>query len=272
MSLDSNLRRYLFFGSLVLLAAVGAACNSSQEGSPLGLLQQSYDRSKDIETFRAHMELEMVVPGESAVMTVDMETGRDGRVSTAMSIDASGYVQSIEMIVAEPYVYLKAPGQGWTQMSAAAMAESSGQPLEAVTDPTALYSSLFPIEDVPWDLYVVRSLGTEDVDGVQTEHLSIEFDFQEIWGYLDEAQRQRLLRAGPDSEANMEEALGVLEVGGVEVWIDDQGYSRRAVMEIGFGGEALASLGSEEMSMKMDIRTFDINEEIIIDLPEGYEG
>ena len=42
-------------------------------------------------------------------------------------------------------------------------------------------------------------------------------------------------------------------------------------MEIVFEGDGLASLGDEKASMKMDMRIFDINNEITIRLPEGYE-
>ena len=68
----------------------------------------------------------------------------------------------------------------------------------------------------------------------------------------------------------MEDMIKAMEVRGLEVWIDDQGYTRRTIMEIVFSGEALVSLDGQA-SMKLEMGIFDINEEITIRLPEGYE-
>ena len=271
MFLDLCSRGYLALSLLVLLAVICAGCGSGQPQSPLEVLQRSYERGKDIKSFRAQMDMEITVPDENMVMTVDIETGRDGRVRTVIDIDTLGDNQPIEMIIAEPYVFVEVPDKGWTQISAQAIAESTGQSVDAVTAPTAFYSSLFPTQEVPWELYVVESLGPQEMDGVETEHLSVEFDFREVWQHLGEEQRERFLQASPDPGVAREQLIEALEVRGVEVWIDDQGYSRRAVMEIRFSGEGLASLGGGPMSMKMDMRISDINKEITIALPEGYE-
>ena len=271
MSIYSSLIRYFVFGSLVLLAAAGAACGSGGPDTPLEVLQDSYERGKDIKSFRAHMVMEITVPDEKVFVTVDMEKGQDGRVRTVTDIDVSGDKQSVEMIIANPYVFVKVPDRGWTQISAETIAESTGQSLEAMTNPTAFYNSLFPAQEVPWELYAVESLGREVVDGVETEHLSIQFDFREVWNHLNEEQKQQFLRASPDPDIDIEELILAMEVSGVEVWIDDKGYSRRSVLEISFGGEALRSLGVGEMSMKLDMFIFDIDKKITIGFPEGYE-
>ena len=183
MLLSLFLRRF-FFGPLVLLITVSAACASASTPTPtptptpthtptpltpLEILQQSHERSKNIKSFRSHLDLEISVLDERVVMIVDMEMGKDGRMRNVMGIDTPDGKQSIEMIVAGPYVYLKDPDAGWTQVSAEAIARSAGQSLDAVSDPTAFYSNLFPAQDVPWDLYAVKSLGREELDGIQTE-------------------------------------------------------------------------------------------------------
>ena len=254
--------RLLVFGFFVILATASAACGSSQPQSPLEVLQRSHDRSKDIESFRAHIELDIMTPDGPVLMASDMEACRNGRVRTVISIDAFGDKESFETIVAEPYVYVELPDEGWTQVSAATIAASIGQSLEAVSDPTAFYSSLFPIQDVPWELYAVESLGREEVDGVQTEHLSIQFDFQKIWQHLDEEQRQQFLQASPGSDEAIEYVVETTEVERVEVWIDDKGYTRRAIVEELAGG----------MSIKLDMRMFDINRDITIKLPEDFQS
>ena len=278
MSPHSLLSKNLVFGLLVLLVAFGASCAARsvhtptpvEPLSPLEVLQQSNKRGKDIKSFRAHMDMEITTPDEGGVITIDMEAGTDGRVRTLIEIDSFGDKQSIETIIAEPHVYVDVPGRGWVQMSAEAVARSAGQPVEAISDPTAFYSSLFPAQKVPWELYVVESLGREEVDGVETERLSIKFDFQKIWQHLDEEQKQQFFQTSLDPELTKEELVEAMEVRGLEVWIDDQGYPRRTVMEIVFSGEALVSLDGEA-SMKLDMRMFDINEEITIRLPEGYQ-
>ena len=280
MPLNSFLRRCLISGSLVLIGTVGAACASEPTPtltptptplSPLELLQRSYERGKDIKSFRTHVDMEIATPDEHVVMVVDVETGQDGRVRSVLEVAEAGDKQSVEMIIALHYVYVKVPDAGWTQMSARTMAESSGQSLEVLSEPTAFYSSLFPTQNVPWQLYKVESLGMEQLDGIQAEHLSIAFDFKQIWDHLDEEQKQQLLQASPDPDVSSEDLIGAMQVDGVEVWIDDEGYSRRTIMEIVFEGDGLASLGDEKASMKMDMRIFDINNEITIRLPEGYE-
>ena len=256
-------------GSVILLATAIAACASGPQ-TPLEVLQRSHERSNDIESFRAQMDLEITGPDELVLVVSEIETGRDGRIQTVINIDAFGDKQSFEMIVAEPYVYMKLSDAGWTQMSTATIAASTGQSLESFSDPTAFYGSLFPAQDVPWELYLVESLGLEEVDGVQTEHLSIQFDFQEIWQHLDEEQKQQFLQASPDPDITIDAVVEALEVRGVEVWIDDKGYPRRTVMEFSFSGEVFSSIGGE-LSTRIDMRMFDINDEITIRLPEGYE-
>ena len=102
--------------------------------------------------------MEITTPDEHVVMVVDVETGQDGRVRSVLEVAEAGDKQSVEMIIALHYVYVKVPDAGWTQMSARTMAESSGQSLEVLSEPTAFYSSLFPTQNVPWQLYKVDSL------------------------------------------------------------------------------------------------------------------
>ena len=167
--------------------------------------------------------MEITTPDEQVVMAVDMETGEDGRVRSVLEVEEAGNKQSVEMIIAAPYVYVNVPDAGWTQMSLRALAESGGQSLDVLSDPTAFYSSLFPAQGVPWELYTVESLGLEQLDSVQAEHLSIEFDFQEIWGHLDEEQKRQLLQVSPGPDVSFEYLIGAIQVDGVEVWIDARG-------------------------------------------------
>ena len=64
------------------------------------------------------MDLDITTPEGQVLITTDIETGMDGRVRTVLEIDAFGEKQTIEMVVAGPYVYVDVPDSGWTQMSA----------------------------------------------------------------------------------------------------------------------------------------------------------
>ena len=265
------IKRSFLLGALAIPAATYGACGSPEPRTPLEVLQHSFERSKDIKNFRAHMDLGITTPDEQVRMA--METGRNGRVRTDLNIDIDidGDKQTFQTIIAKPYVYVHVPDAGWDQMSLEAIAESTGQSLHTISDPMASYTNLFPAQEVPWELYVVESLGHEKVDGIQTEHLSIQFDFHEVWQHLDEDQKVQFIQASTAPKVAIEQLIEAVEVRGVEVWIDDQGYTRRTTMEIRFIGETLASLGGGEVSTKIDARIFDINKEITINLPEGYE-
>ena len=72
---------------------------------------------EDIKSFRTHVDMEITTPDEHVVMVVDVETGQDGRVRSVLEVAEAGDKQSVEMIIALHYVYVKVPDAGWTQMS-----------------------------------------------------------------------------------------------------------------------------------------------------------
>jgi hypothetical protein len=150
------------------------------------------------------VDLEVTILGELVLTAVDMEMGRGGRIRSVYNIDVYGGKLSFEAIIADPLFYLNVPGEGWIQMKTKTIGEETGLALEALNDPMAFYGGLFPDGGVPWELYTVESLGQEEVDGVQTEHLSIEWDIQEIWNHMDEEQKQRLFQGIPVSDINKE--------------------------------------------------------------------
>jgi hypothetical protein len=57
------------------------------------------------------------------------------------------------------------------------------------------------------------------------------------------------------------DGLGDLAINEIEVWIDEEGYIRRILM-----GIAMSSASSVRFDMKM----FDFNDDITVDLPASY--
>ena len=145
-------------------------------------------------------------------------------------------------------------------MDAGALAAVTGQPLEALNDPTGFYNNLFPGEDVPWQLYEIESLGTEVVDGVETEHLGIQMDFAEILDRMDKETKEQISQTMALGGLSGVGALKQVDVTKLEVWIDDSGYNRRTIMEMTLGADA---------AMALDMRMFDFDQTISIELPEN---
>ena len=259
---------------LLLVAFTGPvlACDNPQAitsvenvklSAPVQLLKWSFENTKQLHSFRAHIDLEMTMLGQELPISMEMAVAENQRIRMLMTMGTPQGKMDLETIMAEEYVFTRLPGMGWIRMSSGALTGLTGQPLQALNDPMALYKNLFPGEDVPWELYTVEYMDTEDVDGVQTEHLSIRIDVPEIWQRMDKETKDQFGQAFALGGVGTAEALQQIQVNGLEVWIDGEGYNRRTVMEVVLG---------REMSMNLDMRMFDFNEEIEIDLPETYGG
>ena len=153
-------------------------------------------------------------------------------------------------------------GEGWFRMDLEAAAQAAGVSAEMLADPRmSLFKSFFSAEDLPWELYRVDSAGREKIDGAQTEHLNIQVDFKELWGSLDSREKDQFAQAFAVPGLEIGEIFEETEVRGMEVWIDDRGFQRRATVDMLLG---------DFMSMKMDMRMFDFDQDIRIELPKDY--
>ncbi|MCH8281039.1 MAG: hypothetical protein IIC96_10210 [Chloroflexi bacterium] len=251
----------------VLIIACGTAQGSTSAGStvldgPAALLAQSFESSKDIKSFRATIEMDMTMLGQQTPLTLEMQKSRDGRVRMVMSMTAAGASMNIETIMSEEGFFTKMPGVGWVSLGSGALPGITGQSMPGLDDPMGFYNNLFPSEDIPWELYNVEFLGSEETDGVATEHLSIGMDFNQIWERLGKDTRSQFSEVFALGGLGSQPALAELELKRLEVWIDGEGYNRRTVMEMALG---------EDSTMAMDIRMSDFNQEITIDLPQKYQ-
>ena len=263
------------FGVLAVLAVLTVACGTSQGSTsagsivldgPAALLAQSFESSKDIKSFRATIEMDMAMLGQQIPLTMEMEKSRDDRVRMVMSMTATGTAagagMNIETIMSEEGFFTKMPGVGWVSVSSGALAGITGQSMPGLDDPMRFYNNLFPSEDIPWELYNVEFLGSEETDGVATEHLSIAMDFNQIWERLGKDTKSQFSEVFSLGGLGSQPALAELELKRLEVWIDGEGYNRRTVMEMAL---------TDVTTMAMDIRMSDFNQEITIELPQNYQ-
>lgn len=256
------------FGLLaVLVAACGTSQGTTSVGSivldgPAALLAKSVESSNNIESFRANIEMDMAMLGQQIPLTMEMEQSREGRVRMLMSMTLAGASMDIETIISDDGLFTKMPGLGWVSMSSGALAGITGQSMPGLEDPMGFYDNLFPSEDIPWELYTVELLGSEPIDGVGTQHLSIAMDFKEIWERLGKDTKSQFSGVFSLAGLGSQPAPADLELKRLEVWIDEEGYNRRTVMEMALG---------DESSMAMDMRMFDFNQDITIELPQNVQ-
>ena len=261
----------ILFGVLAVLAAMTVACGTSQGSTspgsvvldgPAALLARSIEGSKDIKSFRATIKMDMAILGQRIPLTMDIEKSQDDRLRMVMSMTAAGASMEIETIMSEEGFFTKMPGVGWVSMSSGALAGITGQSMPELGDPMGFYNNLFPSEEIPWELYNVELLGSQEIDGVATQHLSIGIDFNQIWKRLGKDTKSQLSEVFSLGGLGTQPALAELELKRLEVWIDGEGYNRRTVMEMALG---------DETTMGMDIRMSDFNQEITIELPQNYQ-
>ena len=243
--------------------------------TPLELYKSSFERTSGVRSFRSRVDIETKMLGQNLPVSMDIEMGQDGRMRMITAMDMPDGNLDFEMVIDGSYVYLKMPdimnilSIGWVRMGIEEVEELTGQSLGLdIND--YFGARLFPDDDVPWELHTVESLGREELDGVPTERLSVQVDFPKYIEQLDDEDLGQLLEAvelsGALSDlAGLQELMDQMALLGMEVWIDDEGYTRRTLMEV-----EMALLGGE-ISTSIDMRMFDFDEEIQIELPEDYQ-
>jgi hypothetical protein len=103
----------------------------------------------------------------------------------------------------------------------------------------------------------VEDLGTEDVDGVSTDHVGVELDLDAALEAAPEDARAVFIENIDEQRAN-----GVVDNLDGEVWIDQDGLVRR--VSYGFG--LSAQMGGGEMTAVVDLS--EIGETVDIDIPD----
>ena len=227
----------------------------------LELFKGSYQVMDTVGSFRSHMDIDGSVEGEDVTISMDFVLSQQDMMHSTLVVDTPDGKQSIESVIARPYVYIKIPGEGWLRMDLEALAGLSGQSEQGFSDPRGFSNSFFPTENIPWELYKVSSMGRDRIDGVPVEHLSIQFDFQEVWSQLDSEPRGLFGQSFGVGGLDVQEFVQQIEIKPLEFWVDAQGYNRRFAMDMLMG---------DDMSLTIDMWMFDFNKDVVIDVPQDY--
>ena len=157
-----------------------------------------------------------------------------------------------ESVIAPPDAYIKTPEDGWVRMS------GQGDLSALEVD---LLESFSPMDELGWDMFSVRSLGTERMDGTEAEHLQVDVDIQRLWERLAEESGDLFAFMFTEEMTASAQEMGDQMEFGLDLWVDKQGYARRTEMRILIGGE---------MAVDMTLRLYDIDEDIVVKLPRDY--
>jgi hypothetical protein len=225
------------------------------------LLQRSLLLTDALQSFRAHVDMDMKMQGQDFPLSFDMSKAVNGRMHLVMDMGALAGGMRMEMIIAGDEMFANLPGAGWMRLDASALSGMLGQAGPGIDDPLGMFDSLFPTGDLPLDLYNIQSLGADEVDGVPTEHLLILMDFSKILGAIGQGNDAQFSQLMALTGEPVPDGLGDLAINEIEVWIDEEGYIRRILM-----GIAMSSASSVRFDMKM----FDFNDDITVDLPASY--
>jgi hypothetical protein len=208
-----------------------------------------------VQSMRATMDGELISPEESFTWALEMEMAADGTAHVSMTVSSLEERQHFELIQTSAYVYMKESDAGWVR---SAIEEAD---LPSSTFDHNPFLDLFEGDDIPWEIVSVDALGLEDVRGVKAEHLRVQVDFSALM----QAEMQEFQGEMGDQEAAMSdlfEALTALVPAvDLEMWVDQQGFVRKQHMQMSMG---------TLMGVTIDLEMFDINEDIVIDLPADY--
>lgn len=252
---------------VLVLAACGVIPGSKPVSTPtrltdgelsaLEILKKSVERQKDIRSFRSTMHLLVSGMGEEVLLSVDIEMAQDGRVRMNSSMGTPDGEMSFAFILAEPDLYMKMPGDDWALIPGGAADGILDQSFSSVD--ADLLGTLFSTDETPWDSFSVISLGREHVDNVETEHLWVQMDLPQLWEEQPHEMRKFFESVLADELEDFEEFIENLLQMDLEIWIDDEGYTRRTLIGMSMG---------DMMSALVDQRMFDFNEHFVIELPQ----
>lgn len=196
-------------------------------------------------------------------MTMDM-----GEMFASMGEDAGlpEGAGTIEMVIDGDTVYMKSPlfsmlgddSKPWQRIDSAELNEGGALGGGAQSDPSQFLEFLEGASDD------VTEVGTEEVRGVETTHVTATLDLEQL---LEEAPG--------DQQANLEEQLEGLGAAAdsfrtipAEAWIDEDGYVRRFTMTFDFSSAAAETPELDGVTMTMDIELYDFNEPVEVEIPD----
>ncbi len=246
-------------------------------------LSQAADATSGVTTQKMSMEMVMEgVPSMGSIaitsegafdneagqghMTMDMGDVFGGMGEGAGLPDDAGVM---EMVIDGDVVYMKSPlfamlgdeDKPWQRIDAEDLQEGGAMSGGAQSDPGEFLAFLEAAGDD------VTEVGTEEVRGVETTHVTATLDLQKM-----------LADAPADEQAELEQQLEGLGAAAdtfteipAEAWIDADGYVRRFTMDFDFSGAAEADPELAGVTMTMTIELYDFDEPVDIEIPDPAE-
>lgn len=198
--------------------------------------------------------------------------GRQGRMTMDLSGVAGGQVAGqMEMIFDELLIYMKFPpeimqgipgGKEWIKVDLAMMGEQDAFDLQQImqlsgTDPT---QSLDLLRAAGTDF---REVGEEEVRGVATTHYQGTVDLEKVVEQVPEEAREsyrRLLELSDQTEIP------------IEVWIDEDGLTRRVRYEQTLGDGTTMDLTQEYFDFGVEVDVEPPPDEDVLDIADLVGG
>ena len=245
---------------------------------PDDLLRQSFDRMKSVRSFTANIRADVATNDETFSGSASFALSDSGHMAAQIAVgedtapngagDASSRNWAVRVIDSD--LFFKVPLYGWYRVDLDEMEGDHGVPFPGPFD-LDTFEELITPDALPWHLLDVTSLGSEEIDGVQTNHIGIAADLGELWQFFRDSDQWERIRAeygdgerpDPDREdgAGMEADFEGMQISRWELWIDGDGLIRRLEIDV----------ESVEMSTSIEIDVDDHDASITIQPPSEYE-
>lgn len=200
-----------------------AASVGGEDAETVAVLDDTVERTGAVESARYEVLItyDTAAVGAEAVSPL-RAAGEftDGGRSLHLEMDLGAPLGSIEETVVDGVAYVEVPGSGCQSLDMGELFDSFGGGGAGAMDPSAILEQLRAVDGE------VTEVGTLDVRGVPTTHLSAHYTMRDALSALSEEQALALeqMSAGlPPSYLDAEQA--------VDVFIDDDGLMRRMQVE-----------------------------------------
>jgi hypothetical protein len=174
----------------------------------------------------------------------------------------AGFDEPMQIVIDGDTGYLRMPmlesitgTAGWLSLTPEELGQagSSFGGTPGATDPSKMLETLRGVSDD------IEEVGTEEVRGVETTHLTATVDLQKAFDQLPADQREQLEGQLGDLDASVP----------VDVWIDGDSLVRR--MEMDLSSVMSQATGGAAGSATMRIEFFDYGEDVAIEVPDASE-